>query len=150
MPQSLSRVFVHITFSTKKRLPLIDAELRPELFKYLAGICNQLECRAVEVGGIDNHVHICCLLSRKIAQSDFLRILKSNSSKWVRERDVRYSQFYWQEGYGIFSVNPTEVPVVVEYIKNQEKHLETRSVQDEFRLFLKKYGVEYDEKYVWD
>ena len=150
MPQSLSKVYTHITFSTKSRLSLITPDVRARLWEYLGGICKSLECNPIRVGGYFDHVHIFCLLSRKVTQSTLVEELKKSSSRWMKLQGSQFSKFYWQEGYGIFSVNPTEVPVVVEYIKNQEKHHETRSFQDEFRLFLKKYGVEYDEKYVWD
>ncbi len=150
MPQSLSKVYTHITFSTKSRLSLITPDVRARLWEYLGGICKSLECNPIRVGGYFDHVHILCLLSRKVTQSTLVEELKKSSSRWMKLQGSQFSKFYWQEGYGIFSVNPTEIPVVVEYIKNQEKHHETRSFQDEFRLFLKKYGVEYDEKYVWD
>lgn len=149
MPQSLSKVYTHITFSTKLRLPVITPDVRVRLWEYLGGICKSLECNPIRVGGYFDHVHILCLLSRKVTQSTLVEELKKSSSRWMKLQGSQFSKFYWQEGYGIFSVNPTEIPVVVEYIKNQEKHHETRSFQDEFRLFLKKYGVEYDEKYVW-
>ena len=150
MPQSLSKVYTHITFSTKSRLPVITPDVRARLWEYLGGICKSLECNPIRVGGYFDHIHILCLLSRKVTQSTLVEELKKSSSRWMKLQGSQFSKFYWQEGYGIFSVNPTEIPVVVEYIKNQEKHHETRSFQDEFRLFLKKYGVEYDEKYVWD
>lgn len=150
MPQSLSQVYVHLTFSTKYHRPIIDDEIKTRLFQYLAGICNGLECTPIQVGGHKDHVHIVCLLSRKVAQMKLVEEVKKKSSKWIKTVNERYSQFYWQDGYGIFSVNPSEKEVVVEYIKNQEEHHKTKSFKDEFRAFLKKYNVPYDEKYVWD
>jgi REP element-mobilizing transposase RayT len=150
MPQSLSKVYVHLTFSTKNREPLITKEVQSRLFQYLGGICTGLECTPVQIGGYKNHVHILCLLSRKIAQMKLVEEVKKESSKWIKSIDNRFTNFYWQDGYGIFSVNPTEKDVVIEYIKNQEEHHKTKSFQDEFRAFLKKYNVEFDERYVWD
>jgi putative transposase len=150
MPQSLSRVYVHLTFSTKNRVPIIDPGIRDRLFDYLGGICKGLECNPLQVGGYNNHVHILCLLSRKIAQMDLLEEVKKRSSKWIKTIDEKYANFYWQDGYGIFSVNPKETDVVVNYIKNQEEHHKHVSFQEEFLAFLKKYGVDYDERYVWD
>lgn len=150
MPQSLSKVYTHIAFSTKSRLPMITDDVKSRLWEYLGGICKSLECNPVQIGGHHDHVHILCLLSRKVAQATLIEELKKSSSRWVKLQGPQFSKFYWQEGYGIFSVNPTETALVVDYIKNQAKHHETRSFQDEFRLFLKKYNVEYDEKYVWD
>jgi len=149
MAQSLSKVYVHITFSTKDRQQLIDENIRESLFKYLGGVCKGLECNPVQVGGHANHVHILCLLSRKVAQMDLLEELKKQSSKWIKMQADSYSNFYWQDGYGIFSVNPTQVDVVVKYIKNQEEHHKRVSFQDELRAFLKKYNVDFDERYIW-
>jgi REP element-mobilizing transposase RayT len=149
MAQSLSKVYVHITFSTKNRQDLIDENIKTSLFHYLGGVCKGLECNPVRVGGYSDHVHILCLLSRKVAQMDLLEELKKQSSKWIKNQGSAYSNFYWQDGYGIFSVNPTQVNVVEEYIENQQEHHKSVSFQDELRAFLKKYKVEYDERYIW-
>jgi len=149
MAQSLSKVYVHITFSNKDRQNLIDENIKESLFQYLGGVCKGLECNPVQVGGHADHVHILCLLSRKISQMDLLEEIKKQSSKWIKSQGKQYSNFYWQDGYGVFSVNPTQVNVVVEYIKNQEEHHRTVLFQDELRAFLKKYKVEYDERYIW-
>jgi REP element-mobilizing transposase RayT len=150
MAQSLSKVYIHITFSTKDRHHLIDEKIRESLFQYLGGVCKGLECNPVKVGGYTDHVHILCLLSRKIAQMNLLEELKKQSSKWIKTQGNAYSNFYWQDGYGVFSVNPTQIDMVVDYIKNQEEHHKTLSFQDELRVFLKKYNVEYDERYIWN
>ena len=138
MSQSLSKVYIHITFSTKDRQYLIDKNIKESLFQYLGGVCKGLQCNPVQVGGFTDHVHILCLLSRKIAQMDLLEELKKQSSKWIKTQGNQYSNFYWQDGYGVFSVNPTQVNIVVDYIKNQEEHHKTISFQDELRAFLKK------------
>ena len=150
MPQSLSKVYTHITFSTKNRLDLIDNNIQKSLFEYLGGICKGLECNPVKVGGYKNHVHILCTLSRKITQATLLEKLKKDSSKWIKTQGEKYSNFYWQSGYGIFSVNRIEIDIVTDYIINQKAHHQSKTFQDEFRAFLKKYKVEYDENYVWD
>lgn len=129
---------------------MIDEKIRESLFQYLGGVCKGLECNPVQVGCYTDHVHILCLLSRKIAQMNLLEELKKQSSKWIKTQGNAYSNFYWQDGYGVFSVNPTQIDVVVNYIKNQEKHHKTLSFQDELRAFLKKYNVEYDERYIWN
>ncbi|TDN99898.1 IS200/IS605 family transposase [Sunxiuqinia elliptica] len=150
MPQSLSKVYLHITFSTKQRKKLIDKDIQTKLFEYLGGICKGLVCNPVRVGGTIDHVHILCTLSRKISQAELIEALKKNSSKWMKTQGQRYQNFYWQNGYGAFSVNPTEVDVVTNYINSQEEHHRTKTFQEEFQAFLKKYQVEYDERYVWD
>jgi putative transposase len=150
MAQSLSKVYVHITFSTKNRQALIDKNVETSLFEYIGGICKGLECDPIKVGGNLDHIHVLCLLSRKIPQMKLLEEIKKQSSKWVKTKGPAYSNFYWQDGYGIFSVNPSEIDTVVNYITNQEAHHKKLSFQDEFRAFLKKYKVDYDERYVWD
>lgn len=150
MPQSLSQVYVHLTFSTKNRAPIISTDIQDRLFKYLGGICVGLECTPIQIGGHKDHVHILCLLSRKISQMNLVEELKKQSSKWIKTIDAKYSDFYWQGGYGVFSVNPTEKDLVISYIKNQAVHHQKRTFEDEFRAFLVKYAVEFDERYVWD
>ncbi len=150
MSQSLSKVYVHITFSTKNRQNLIDDSIKSKLFEYIGGIAKGLECYPMQIGGHKNHIHALCQLSKKITQIKLLEELKKQSSKWIKTKGAEYINFYWQDGYGIFSVNPAEVEVVVNYIRNQEIHHQRKSFKDEFRAFLKKYAVDYDERYVWD
>ena len=150
MPQSLSKVYVHIIFSTKNRQNLIDDGIKNSLFEYLGGICKGLECNPVKVGGHKNHVHLLCLLSRKVSQMRLLEEVKKRSSKWIKKKGAAYANFYWQDGYGVFSVNPTEIDKVIDYIELQQEHHKHTSFQEEFIAFLKKYRVEYDEHYIWD
>lgn len=150
MPQSLSKVYTHITFSTKNRENFIPEDIQERLFDYLGGTCKGLDCNPIKVGGYRDHVHILCTLSRNISQARLLEEVKKESSKWIKTLGDKYKNFYWQRGYGIFSVNPTEIEVVINYIKTQEEHHKTKTFKDEFRAFLKKYNVEYDERYVWD
>ena len=150
MAQSLSKVYVHIIFSTKNREIYLDENIEASMHEYLGGICRGLGCNPIRIGGCKDHVHILCLLSRKIAQMKLVEEIKKQSSKWIKTKDKAYSNFYWQDGYGIFSINPTETDKVVDYIRNQHDHHKHKSFQDEFRAFLKKYKVDYDERYVWD
>jgi REP element-mobilizing transposase RayT len=150
MPQSLSKVYVHITFSTKHRYPFIDADIEQELWAYIGRICKKFECNPIRIGGYNDHVHICCLLSKKITQMKLLEEIKKESSKWMKTKGEPYHNFYWQDGYGIFSVNPSEVEKVVEYIDRQSEHHKKGTFSKELLAFLKKYKVEYDEKYLWE
>ena len=150
MPQSLSKVYVHIIFSTKNRQNLIDDVIEKSLFEYLGGICKGLECNPIRVGGHKNHVHLLCLLSRKVSQMKLLEEVKKQSSKWIKTKGNSYAKFYWQDGYGIFSVNPSDTGNVIDYIMTQHEHHKQKSFKDEYRDFLNKYNVEYDERYVWD
>ena len=150
MPQSLAKVYVHITFSTKHRYPFIDKNIENELWAYIGGICKALECNPIRVGGCRDHIHICCLLSKKITQIKLLEEVKKESSKWIKTKGTDYENFYWQDGYGIFSVNPSEIDKVVNYIETQEQHHTKQTFQQELVAFLKKYKVDYDERYLWD
>lgn len=150
MGQSLVKNFMHIVFSTKHRKHLIDSSIETELYSYLGGICNNLECQVIKIGGFTNHVHILCLLSKKITLAKLLAEVKANSSKWIKTKDEKYHNFYWQDGYGAFSVNPAQVQIVANYIANQKKHHTKSTFRDEYKSFLDEYGVEYDERYVWD
>jgi putative transposase len=150
MGQSLVKNYIHVIFSTKNRIPLIDKEIEIELHNYLAGICIKLDCHIIKVGGYNEHIHILCLLSKKVPLIKLIEELKSTSSKWIKSKGIKYQKFYWQGGYGAFSVNPTQINSVVEYISKQHEHHKYKSFQDEFRIFLKKYNIEYDENYVWD
>lgn len=150
MGQSLVKNYVHIVFSTKHRLSLIDDEIENELHGYLGGICNKLECHVIKVGGYTDHVHILCMLSKKVTLMKLLEELKSHSSKWIKTKGEKYKNFFWQNGYGAFSVNPSEVDRVIKYIANQKEHHKKKLFKDEYKAFLKKYEVEYDDRYVWD
>ena len=150
MGQSLVKNYLYIVFSTKHRQEIIHSPVKEELHAYLGGICKKLECPPIIVGGYTDHVHILCMLSKKIALMKLLEEVKSHSSKWMKSKAKTLEHFYWQDGYGAFSVNPSEVDTVINYIVNQKEHHHQKSFQEEYRAFLKKYNVEYDERYVWD
>ena len=151
MPQSLAQVYLHLAWSTKNRIPFLkDLAIRDEMHSYLAGACKNMDSPPLTVGGAEDHVHVACRLSRKISMSDLVKSLKKESSKWVKARDSSLRDFYWQEGYGAFSVSPSHVEALQNYIANQVEHHRKEDFKEEFRRLLKKYNVEYDEKYVWD
>jgi REP element-mobilizing transposase RayT len=150
MPQSLVKNFIHISFSTKNRQPLIFPEIEDELFSYIGGTCKNLECYPVIVGGYLNHVHIFCLLSQKIALMKFIELTKTNSSKWIKTKTEKCADFYWQSGYAAFSVNSNDVEIVKKYIENQKEHHRVKTFEEEYLEFIKENGGEYDERYVWD
>ena len=150
MGQSLVKNYVHLIFSTKHRQPFIKEFIKDELYSYLGGICKKSECTPIKIGGYYDHVHILCMLSKKITLMKLLEEVKSHSSRWIKTKDKSLKNFYWQDGYGAFSVNPAEVDVVINYIVTQKEHHGKISFQDEYRNFLNKYKVEYDERYVWE
>ncbi|MEM9481914.1 MAG: IS200/IS605 family transposase [Verrucomicrobiota bacterium] len=150
MPQSLAQIYVHIVFSTKGRKPFLqDKAFRERLHAYLAGACKGQECPSIQVGGIEDHVHLLTRLGKTVDISTLIRELKRESSKWVKtESDL--DNFQWQSGYGAFSISPSHVEAAIEYIKKQEEHHQKEKFQDEFRRLCKKYNVEIDERYVWE
>jgi len=150
MPQSLSKVIIHIIFSTKDREAWLDRDVRPRMHAYVATVCRDLNAEASRVGGLADHLHIVTTLPRIISQAAMVETVKKTSSKWIKGLDPKYRQFYWQRGYGAFSVSPSQLNAVIEYVESQEEHHRTRSFQEEYRDFLRKYGVEFDERYVWD
>jgi REP element-mobilizing transposase RayT len=150
MPQSLSLVIIHVIFSTKDRRPLLDGGIRPKLHAYLATVARNLDCEAYRVGGVADHVHLAIRLSRTVTIAALVESLKTSSSKWLKKQSHELMAFSWQSGYGCFSIGPTDLDALRAYIDDQENHHRTRTFQEEFRMFLKKYGVEYDEAYVWD
>jgi REP element-mobilizing transposase RayT len=148
MPQSLARNVVHLIFSTKHRYPYIAPAVRDKLFAYLAGALNKMRCPALRVGGVADHVHVLFVLSKTITLTKAVEELKKESSKWAKA--VIHPKFYWQTGYGAFSVSASKEQKVADYIANQERHHRRMTFQQEFRKFLEKHRVEYDERYIWD
>ncbi|HEY2415768.1 MAG TPA: IS200/IS605 family transposase [Pirellulaceae bacterium] len=151
MPQSLARVLIHIVFSTKNREPLLrDKSIRGELHAYTLTILNSLECPSLEINSVADHIHILCVLSRKIALMNLIEGIKTSTSKWIKTKGRDYRGFHWQRGYGAFSVSESKAPEVKRYIQRQEEHHRRLTYQDEFRALCDKHGLPIDERYVWD
>jgi len=150
MPQSLSKVILHIVFSTKNREPWLDSAVRPRMHAYLATICRDVGADFMHVGGVADHVHIVTTLPRTISQAQLIEQMKKASSKWIKALDARYRGFFWQRGYGAFSVSPSQLDSVLEYVSKQQEHHRTRTFQEEYRELLRKHRVDFDERYVWD
>ena len=151
MAQSLAQVYVHIVFSTKHRQNLLaDAAIRREMHAYLASILKALESPALLVGGMGDHVHILCRLSRTVTLAKIVGEAKRGSSKWIKTKGGQYAGFQWQNGYGAFSVSYSQLAAVREYIAHQEQHHQRMTFQDELRALLVKHQIEFDEQYVWD
>ncbi|CEF49347.1 unnamed protein product [uncultured bacterium] len=150
MPQSLSKVILHIIFSTKNREPWLESNVRPRVHAYLAIICRDLGAELVHVGGVADHVHVVTTLPRTLSQADLVERIKKASSKWIKALDGRYRGFFWQRGYGAFSVSPSQLDTVVQYVEAQKEHHRTCTFQEEYRELLRRHGVDFDERYVWD
>ena len=142
-------MILHVVFSAKDRHPWLDPIIRPRLHAYLATICRDCKCEAYRVGGVADHVHIAARLARTISQSELLEKIKKTSSAWIKTQGTDYESFFWQGGYGCFSIGQSQVDDLVRYIDNQEEHHKTKTFQDEHRDLLRKYKIAFDERYVW-
>ena len=151
MSQSLAKILVHTVFSTKERRPFLrDKSSREELHHYIGGILNHLECQPIIVGGVEDHVHFLCALSRTCEAAEMVKEVKRGSSLWLKTKGPDLHDFAWQNGYGIFSIGFSQIDAVRDYIAGQEEHHRKITFQDELRSLLKRYEIEFDERYVWD
>ena len=149
MAQTLTRLLEHIIFSTKDRRDLIVPSIEPELYAYLGGVCSNHESPALAIGGIENHVHLLVSLSKNSALSDFLMMLKKDSSLWIKTKGAAYCDFYWQDGYGAFSVGQSQVRTVTRYIHEQKQRHKNITFEEELMTIAKRYGVEFDPRFLW-
>ena len=150
MPQSLAQLYIHLVFSTKHREPWLAPTLRTKIHPYMAEVSNNFGFPALEVGGVADHVHILARQSRTKTVAQWVEEIKTTSNKWIKGLDNDHAGFAWQEGYAAFSLSPSHVEAVRQYVKNQEEHHRGVSFQDEVRTLFQKYGVAWNEEYVWD
>ena len=150
MPQSLAKIYLHLVFSTKNRECVLPDDLRADLHAYMGGTLNGLGCVPIEINSEPDHVHLLFVMTRTVSLSDVVGQLKKSANDWLRERGPAFVHFHWQSGYGAFSVSQSAVEEVRDYIRKQREHHQHISFQDELRALLRRYEVEYDERYVWD
>jgi putative transposase len=151
MPQSLSKILVHAVFSTKERRPFFrDSGLRDECHRYMGGVLGHLECQSLIVGGTEDHVHWLCALARTRSASEVVKEVKRGSSLWIKERDPGMADFAWQNGYAMFSIGFSQVETVRRYIAGQVEHHQRVPFAEELKSLLRRYEVEFDERYLWD
>lgn len=150
MPQSLSKLHIHLIFSTKKRQPLISDAIRGSLHNYMAVVLQNLGCPPVLINSVNDHVHILFELARTVTVSKVVEDVKKASSKWIITQDPCFSKFAWQAGYGAFAVSLSNVKAVRDYIADQKAHHQIRTFEEEYRAFLERHELTYDEQYVWD
>lgn len=148
MAQSLSQLYVHIIFHIKGHTPIrpVDAE---RVHSYIAGVINNHDCIPIQINGMPDHIHILCVLSKNISLAKFVQEVKGISSHWIKNLAPHYNGFEWQKGYAGFSVSPSVHDKTVEYIRNQQSHHTKLSFKEEYLIFLKEYGIQYDERYLW-
>lgn len=149
MAHTFTEVLIHAVFSTSNRAPLLPESIRAEVHAYLGGIFRALRANPIAIGGTADHVHVLTRIPAELALADCLRVVKTNSSRWVKERWPQRHGFAWQGGYGAFSVSESNREVVVRYIQGQEDHHRSISFENEFLALLKRHRVEFDERYVW-
>lgn len=150
MPQSLAKIYIHAVFSTEGRQPILHDAWRDEFFTVLGGAANSLDCQSLIVGGTNDHAHILFQLARTITIADAISKIKSTSSAWLNQKRHLEKPFHWQAGYGAFSVSQSNVEAVIHYIRAQAQHHKNQSFQDEFRQWLARYQISWDERYLWD
>lgn len=149
MAQSLSKLFIHIIFHIKNSNVKILKNEKSELYSYIGSIIKDNESIPILINGVEDHVHILCVMSKNIALAKLVEEIKRHSSRWIKTKGKYYSKFAWQGGYGGFSVSPSLHEKTKQYILNQEKHHQKMNFREEYLLFLKEYGIEYNEKYLW-
>lgn len=149
MAQSLCKIYLHIIFHIKTSSPSILDDDLERVHAYIGQLINDAHCTNIWVGGIEDHVHVLCLLGRDTTISHLVEEMKRNSSRWIKSISPHYTRFAWQGGYAAFSVSQSVVDKTLEYIKNQAEHHKKTSFEDEYRQFLKLYNIEYDDKYVF-
>jgi REP element-mobilizing transposase RayT len=149
MAHTLTNLLTHVIFSTHGRAPLIVDAIQDDLHAYLGGILRELRATPIVIGGTTDHIHLLIRLPADLAIADCLRVLKTNSSRWVKERWLERRSFGWQGGYGAFSVSESNRANVIRYIQQQAQHHLRVSFQDEFLALLRKHGVAFDEQYLW-
>ena len=150
MPQSLSKVYVHLVFSTKHQIDIIDPEIENELHPYMAKLFRECDSPCIIINSTTDHIHTFFRLSRKFTIAQVVEKVKKTSSKWIKTKGDKYSEFYWQNGYGAFSISQSHVESVKQYIATQKQHHQKTTFKEEYLRLLKKYEIEYDERYVWD
>jgi putative transposase len=149
MGRSLVQVYLHIVFSTKNREHLIDEGIEKRLHSYMQNSSIKIGYPVLAIGGVSDHIHILCRQSKTVLMSDYLSKLKSHSSGWIKRQGEQYKNFYWQEGYGAFSVGVRELDIVERYILNQKAHHAKKDFKSEFRFMLKENKIDFDENEIW-
>src|SRR6184192_3160493 len=149
MPQSLSSILIHLVFSTKNREPFITPVIEFELHPYLASIFRAMKSPSLAIDGTADHIHILFSLSRVITVAELVEKVKTESSKWIKTKGPAFRNFHWQKCYGAFSIGQSNVTSLKRYIRSQKPHHRRITFQDEYRKFLKRYEIGFDERYIW-
>lgn len=149
MANTYTQLYTHVVFHTKSTGIVMREEDLSRVFEYIGGIIRSEGSIPFAVGGVADHIHILMTLPKTVAMSDFVRVIKAKSSKWLKTVNTYYEPFQWQEGYGAFSVSPSLMERTTKYIFGQAEHHKVKSYHDEYFETLKAYGIEYDERYAF-
>ncbi len=149
MANTYTSLIYHIVFSTKSRQPWLTGGIEQRVWSYIGGIARKHRMTALQVGGVEDHIHSLVMAPTTLSPSQIAQLLKGNSSRWIHEEFPALKHFGWQDGYAAFSVSKSDIPDIVSYIRNQREHHRKKSFKDEYLEFLIKNGIEYDERYLW-
>jgi putative transposase len=149
MANTYTALFYHLIFSTKNRMKFIAPEIEQRIWEYMGGVARKHQMIALQVGGMEDHLHALVMAPPTLAPSNIAKFLKGHSSKWIHEEFPHLSHFAWQDGYGGFTINKSNLPTVIHYIQNQREHHRAKTFQEEYLEFLQKHEIAYDERYIW-
>ena len=149
MANTYTSLHYHVIFSTKNREPWLATDIEQRVWAYIGGVARAHKMTALQVGGIEDHIHALVIAPTTLAPSQIAQYLKGDSSKWIHEEFAALRNFAWQDGYGAFTVSKSNIPEVISYIQNQREHHRKKTFQEEYLDFLEKHGIEYDERYLW-
>jgi REP element-mobilizing transposase RayT len=149
MANTYTSLHYHVIFSTKNREPWLAPDIEQRVWSFIGGVARTHKMTALQVGGVEDHVHALVTAPPTIAPAQIAQYLKGDSSKWIHEAFSSLRSFGWQDGYGGFTVSKSNIPDVISYIQNQREHHRKKTFQEEYLEFLHRHGVEYDERYVW-
>ena len=149
MSSSLVKITIHLIFHVKTISPIVAPNDLGRLFEYVGGIIRGVDAIPIQIGGVSDHIHILCTLPKLLSIPDFVKTIKTESSRWIKTLDTNYNRFAWQSGYGAFSVSPSIIKKTVEYIQNQKEHHRIKTFAEEYKSLLDAYGINYDERFIF-
>ena len=150
MANTYTQIYIMIVFAVKGRMNLINENIEEELYKYITGIVNNRDHKLLQINGDRNHLHVFVSIKPKQSISDLVRDIKSNSAKFINEKKWFVGKFHWQSGFGAFSYSKSQVNTVIKYIADQKEHHKRKTFNDEYVELLKQFGIDFENKYLFD
>ena len=149
MANTYTQIHIHFIFAVQNRQCLIEKSWKDELYKYISGIIQNYGHKLLQINGMPDHIHILTGMRPNQSVSDLMQKIKGSSSEWINNKKFLFSRFSWQAGYGAFTYSKSQVPIVIKYIRNQEEHHKKKNFTNEYKDFLKAFGIDFDEKYIF-